>query len=172
MHTLVAKKESFQILAATVNRLIAALIALTSHLSLHAADNAAITAVRAADDARVAAMIAADPVQLDAVLSGDLHYAHSDKLIETKAEHIASITSRKLIYRKIDYPVRDFSIVAPGVALSKGRALVEVGSERMMFRVDLHFLAVWRLEVQRWRLVAWQSSRIAEIVPLGPPASP
>jgi hypothetical protein len=133
-------------------------------------DAATIAEVKAADDARVAAMIAPDPEKLDAILSDGLHYAHSSKLIENKAEHIASLTSRRLIYQKINFETRDFRIVAPGVVLSKGRALVEVGGSRQIFLVDINFLALWRLENQRWRLYAWQSSRNEEIVPLGLPS--
>lgn len=150
--------------------LILVLFGLAIPTLLRAGDAAIIAQVKAADDLRVSAMIAGDPGRLNEVLSDGLHYAHSEKLIENKAEHIASLAGRHLIYQKIDYKSREFSVVAPGVVTCYGRALVDVGSESMIFRVDIHFLAVWRLENQRWRLFAWQSSRIEEIVPLGPPA--
>jgi len=150
--------------------LISAFLALTISVILRADDEAILAQVKAADDLRVSAMIAGDSARLDEVLSDGLHYAHSVKLIESKAEHIASLASRHLIYQKIDFRRREFSVIAPGAVACYGRALVDVGTERMIFRVDINFLAVWRLENQRWRLFAWQSSRNDEIVPLGPPS--
>jgi hypothetical protein len=149
--------------------LILVALAFASAVHLCADDAATLTEVKAADDERVAAMVAGDAKRLDAILSDALHYGHSSKLIENKAEHMTSLVSRRLIYHKVDYQTRDFSVVAPGVVLSKGRALVDVGSKRMIFRVDINFVAVWRLENQRWRLFAWQSCRNEEIVPLAPP---
>ena len=139
--------------------------------SLHGGDLWTIAAVRAADDARIAAMIAGNRSGLDAALSDKLHYAHSaDAFVEDKTQHIASLVSRRLIYQRFDFKARDFTVVSPGVVVCKGRALVEVGGPRMLFLVDINFLSVWRLEDQRWRLFAWQSSRNADIVPLAPPA--
>lgn len=153
-----------------MTRLIFVILALAGFAGLHANDAAIIAEVMAADDARVAAMATGDSHQLDAVLSDSLHYAHSAKLIENKSQHIASLASRRLIYWKFDWKVRDFNVVAPGVVLSKGRALVQVGSTRRRFLVDINFVGVWRLEDQRWRLYAWQSSRNEEVIPLSPPA--
>jgi hypothetical protein len=152
-----------------MTRFFLSVFALAISVSLRADDLTIVAEVRAADDLRVAAMMAGNASDLDATLSEKLHYAHSaDGFVQDKTQHIDSLVSRHLIYRRFDFKTRDFSIVAPGVVLSKGRALVEVGSTRMIFLVDINFLAVWRLENQRWKLFAWQSSRNAEIVPLGP----
>ena len=152
-------------------RLFLSVFALAISVSLRADDITTVAQVRAADDARVAAMIAANAGELDLLLSDRLHYAHSaDGYVQDKAQLIASLVNRSLIYQQFDFKTRDFSIVSPGSVMCKGRALVEVGNPHMNFRVDINFLAVWRLEDQRWKLFAWQSSRNAEIVPLGPPS--
>ncbi|MFT3783523.1 MAG: nuclear transport factor 2 family protein [Nibricoccus sp.] len=135
---------------------------------LRAADDAVIALVKAADDARVAAMIGADANQLDQVLSDQLHYAHSVSKTEDKPTHIANLTSRRLIYQSFDYKTRDFSVAAPGVVVMKGQALVKVGSKKMIFLVDINYLAVWRLERDHWCLYAWQSTRNTEPTPIGP----
>jgi hypothetical protein len=136
---------------------------------LRADEVSVVSEVRAADDSRIAAMISADGNELDAILSDELHYAHSaEGFVQDKNQHIASLVDRRLIYQRFDFKTRDFSIVAPGVVLSRGRVLVDVGSDRMTFLVDINFLAVWRKENHRWKLLAWQSSRNAEIVPLAP----
>jgi hypothetical protein len=137
--------------------------------AVRADDNAITAAVKAADDARIAGMMAADRGQLEATLSDQLHYSHSVELTEDKVTHVAALVRRHLIYQSVDYKTREVRVVAPGVATMTGRALVKVGNERMIFRVDINFLAVWRLENNRWRLFAWQSSRNEEPVPLGPP---
>ena len=137
-------------------------------ISSRAEESKIVEAVRAADDARVEAMIAVDTWKLVETLSDQLHYAHSVKFIESKSEHIATLVSKNLIYQSVDYKSRDFSVVAPGVVVMKGRAIVNVGSKRMIFEVDINFLGVWRLENEYWRLYAWQSSRNVDIVPLGP----
>lgn len=126
---------------------------------LSAAEDAQIAAVRAADDERTAATITADPARLEALLDDQLHYAHSNGFIDTKASFIESLTSRRVIYAAIDYTQRDFIPVAPGVILMKGRVLLRASMGPQHSSLDLNFLAVWREEGGRWRFLAWQSSR-------------
>ncbi len=126
---------------------------------LVATEDALIAAVRAADDERVAATIAADPVRLDALLADQLHYAHSNGFIDTKASFIESLTSRRVVYESSDYAQRDFIPAGPGIVLMKGRVRFKVGLGAERNLIDLNFLAVWREEGGRWRFLAWQSSR-------------
>jgi hypothetical protein len=137
---------------------------------LRAADSGAVMAVRAADDERVAASIAADPARLGAVLSEDLHYAHSNGAIDTKATYLESLVSRRSVYRSFDYVRRDFMEVGPGVVLMHGRAKIEAGTATQQNLLDLNFLAVWRNEGGKWRFIAWQSSRLPPPAPPAPPA--
>ena len=64
---------------------------------------------------RVAAMKARDGAQLSAHLSDDLHYAHSNALVDTKASFLDLIVSGKAKYQKLDYVKRDFAFPAPKV---------------------------------------------------------
>jgi hypothetical protein len=115
--------------------------------------------VIAADDGRIAAMVACDRERLAAALSDELHYTHSNGVVETKAQHVDAIISRRLVYRAVDYTERSFQTIAPDVVLMRGRAQMDVRSGDQALLLDLSFLAVWRLEQGAWRLVAWQSSR-------------
>jgi hypothetical protein len=115
--------------------------------------------VVAADDGRIAALVARDCERLTAVLSDELRYAHSNGVVETKAQHLEAITSGRLVYRAVDYTERSFQTIAPDVVLMRGRARMDVRSGDQALVLDLNFLAVWRLEGGAWRLVAWQSSR-------------
>jgi len=130
-----------------------------THVLLAPAELAIVTAVRAADDERVAATLTADAARLDAIYSDQLHYAHSNGIIDTKASFIESLMSGRLDYQAVDYVQRDFIPVGPGIVLMKGRANVRVGSPDGPRLVDLNYLAVWREEGGQWRFVAWQSCR-------------
>jgi hypothetical protein len=146
-------------------RSLALCFALSLVLSASASDADAIAAVRAADDERVAATVAADAARLDAIYSDQLHYAHSNGVIDTKASFVESLTSGRSDYLAIDYVQRDFIPAGPGIVLMKGRAVVRLGSAEGTRLIDLNFLSVWREEGGRWRFLAWQSCR-------NPPATP
>jgi hypothetical protein len=140
-----------------------------THVLLGPAEVAAVNAVRRADDERVAATLAADPERLDAIYSDQLHYGHSNGVSDTKASLLESLTSRRSVYESVEYVQRDFSPIAPGVVLMKGRALVRAGTAAQRNLLDLNFLAVWRNEGGQWRFLSWQSSRNPAPVP--PPAA-
>ncbi|HQY06817.1 MAG TPA: nuclear transport factor 2 family protein [Lacunisphaera sp.] len=126
---------------------------------LTATEDPQTAAVRAADNERIAAILAADPVRLAAILSDQLHYAHSNGVIDTKASFIESLADRHVVYESAEYVQRDFIPAGPGVMLMKGRARFEAGRGAERTLLDLNFLAVWREEDGRWRFLAWQSSR-------------
>lgn len=126
-------------------------------LSLQAEDAAKLIA---ADDARVAAMKAAAKDKLEAVLSDALHYAHSNGLVETKAEFIAAVTSGKLKYEGIDYEERKFTFPTPEMAMMTGRARVQAVSAKGPMDAVLAYLAVWRKEDGQWKFLAWQSCKL------------
>ena len=62
-------------------------------ITLQAADDRRLAAVRAADDQRVAATLAADGEKLREIFSDELRYAHSSGLVDTKTSYIQSIVS-------------------------------------------------------------------------------
>lgn len=143
----------------TLSRLFVLVLAVFAVLLSRADEPDNLAAVRATDDERIAATIAADPARLDAVFSDQLHYAHSNGVIDGKAAYIESLTSRRSVYESVEYVQRDFMPAGPGVVLMKGRALIRAGSTAQRNLLDLNFLAVWRKEGNRWRFLAWQSSR-------------
>ena len=128
-------------------------------VAVHAAERDALAAVRQADDERVAATIAGDRDRLALLYSDDLRYAHSSGLIDDKAEHLALLAQRKTTYAKFDYQRRDFRLVVAGVVLMSGRVLIHSSNAKGPQVNDANFLAVWRLESGRWRLLDWQASK-------------
>ncbi len=123
-------------------------------------------ALTAADDARLVAMKAGDAAQLGALLSDDLHYAHSNGKIDTKASLIAALSSRTSVYESFDYKERKFTLIGAGLATMTGRVLVKVGPAGKPNELDLSYLAIWREGHGKWRFLAWQSCKIS------PPAAP
>ncbi len=115
----------------------------------------------AADDARIAAMRQADRTALETAFSGDLRYAHSNGVVDTKASFLESLTSGKMKYLSYEHLEREFTFPAPGLALMTGKAhvRVEVAQGTTMDSV-LGYLAVWKVEGGNWKLLAWQSCRL------------
>jgi len=146
-------------------KLLTSLLCLLATLTASAAENPELAILRAADDARVAAMKSVDRDKLAAQLSEDLHYAHSNGLVDTKASFIELITSGKAKYLRLDYESRDFTFPAPGIALMTGRFDVKAIMGETTTETKISFLGVWRQEAGRWKFLAWQTCKI-------PPATP
>jgi ketosteroid isomerase-like protein len=118
------------------------------------------SAVRAADDARIAAMRTPDKAALEAVFSDQLHYAHSNGVVDTKASFVEILTSGKTKYLGYDHLEREFTFPAPGIALISGKARIQVESAKGKMDSVLSYLAVWKEEGGQWKILAWQSCRL------------
>ena len=127
---------------------------------LRAASDPVLDVVRRADSARVAATIAADRAKLSAIFSDDLNYAHSSGVVNDKAAYIETIVSGHTKYFSIDYGQRKFVPGAPGIVLMIGRCHIKSANDGQPLDLHLSFLAVWRLEGDAWRFLAWQSCRL------------
>lgn len=132
--------------------------------AVRAAEDALTAALRAADDERVAATIAADRARLGAIYSDELHYAHSNGRVDTKASQIEGLVGGPNRVESLTYGARTFTLAGPGVALMRGRASIANRSRTSgeASRMELSYLAVWRLEGGNWRFLAWQSCRLPE----------
>jgi hypothetical protein len=129
-------------------------------------DASVIAAVTAADHERLAATQAGDRARLDAICSDALHYAHSSGKIDSKATYLDSLMTRTTVDESFDYQERTCTLLAPGIAQMTGRVLIKSTHHGARSDNDLNFLAIWREENGRWRLIAWQSCKNL------PPASP
>ena len=114
--------------------------------------------VLAADDGRFLAMRRADWAALDAALADDLTYVHSTARLESKAEHVANLRAGKPHYRGIaprDRQVR----VHDGVGVVNGISEMHVERDGKEQRFTVRYLAVYVQTGERWRMIAWQSTR-------------
>jgi hypothetical protein len=131
----------------------------------HAAGQAVVvedatTAVLEADDARIAATTKVDEAGLEAVLDDDLHYAHSNGVVDTKESFIEQVVSGRLKYLEYEPIEREVTFPRAGIALVRGRARVVVEHGKGRSEFTLSHLAVWRDAGGGWKFLAWQSARL------------
>ena len=141
------------------------LLALLLPLVTWAADETPLAAVSAADDARVAAMLKPNAETLARVLSDELRYAHSNGKVDTKASLTASLLGGEAKYLSYKYTERSFRFPAPNVALMAGRLEVQAVVDGVSMTTGISYLAVWRLEKEGWKFLAWQSCKIPPPTP-------
>jgi hypothetical protein len=129
-------------------------------VTLRAADDKIIAAVKVADEERMAATKSGDRARLNAIMSDQLRYAHSSGTVDTKASYIESLATKKTVYESFEYKERNFVVAGPGLVLMNGRCIVKAGAPGAPNTNDLNFLAVWREENGKWRFLAWQSNKL------------
>ena len=108
------------------------------------------------EDKRFAAMITRDFAALDKVVHDELLYTHSSGVTDTKASWLESMRSGRVKYKSVQCSERQVRLFGE-VALTRGRAAleVEIGGEPKSLR--LLFLNAWTRTPQGWKFVAWQS---------------
>lgn len=118
-----------------------------------------VAEVRQADQVRVDATLAGDVSRLSSLLSERLTYGHSDGRLQTKAEFLQAVASRRIQYHRFDYEDPRFERISDDVVTMTGRVHLKAtaGTENAEF--TLRFLAVWRRERAGWQLCAYQSAR-------------
>jgi len=117
--------------------------------------------VLAADDARFRAMVASDWTALDAALADDLTYVHSTARLESKAEHVANLRAGKPHYRGIAPRERQVRVDG-NVGIVNGVSEMHVERDGKEQRFTVRYLAVYALAGERWRMIAWQSTRVPD----------
>ena len=130
-------------------------------MATQTATTAAETDVLRADDTRFAAMKGGDWTALDAVLADDLTYVHSTARLESKAEHVANLRAGKPHYRGIAPRERRVRVQG-GVGVVNGVSEMHVENAGKEQRFTVRYLAVYALSGDRWRMIAWQSTRVPD----------
>lgn len=120
--------------------------------------------VRKAQEARFAATIKADLAGLSALLADDMTYGHANSKIETKAEFLDLIKTGHYQYKSIA-PRAVAARLYGDTALLSGLADIDVVSGGQPVSVKLRFLEVWVKQGGRWKLAAWQSTRLPAPTP-------
>jgi len=115
--------------------------------------------IEALERQRFEAMTTKNLAFLRNVLADDLTYLHSNGLLENKEQHLANISSGKLVYstmlpEEIKVRVQGKSAVVIGIVKVTG-----ILNEKP-FDIRLRYTDFYIKEKRKWRLTAWQSLRL------------
>jgi hypothetical protein len=116
-------------------------------------------AVRAVERSRFDAMIARDVRALDTLLADDLTYTHTTGRVDDKRALLADLETGRLVYDSIvpaDVRVRVYG----HTAAVTGTARMQVRANGTVLRFSARFTELYVDNGGRWRLAAWQSTRV------------
>ena len=116
--------------------------------------------VRTAERQRFEAMMKQDVAALDTLLDEDLTYVHTDGEMQSKAELIDLIRSRRLVYESIE-PSEVHVRVYEGVAIATGLSRMRVRSATGVSSFGIRFTEAYVRREGRWLLTAWQATRVS-----------
>ena len=110
---------------------------------------------------RIEAMTNGDGDALNEILADDLIYTHSTARVETKAEHIANITSGRPRYVSVER--KDINVRQYGdTAVVTGYAKMHVNANGKDNKFEIRFLDVYAKRDGVWQMVAWQSTKLPD----------
>lgn len=115
--------------------------------------------IEALERQRFEAMTTKNLAFLRNVLADDLTYVHSNGLLENKEQHLANISSSKLVYstmlpEEIKVRVHGKSAVITGIVKVTGML------NEKPFDIRLRYTDFYIKEKGKWRLAAWQSLKL------------
>lgn len=101
-----------------------------------------------------------DVAALDTLLDEDLSYVHTDGEMQSKAQFIDLIRSRRLVYESIA-PSEVHVRVYEGVAIATGLSQMRVRSATGVSSFGIRFTEAYVRREGRWLLTAWQATRVS-----------
>ena len=109
---------------------------------------------------RRSALIAGDLKTLDDLFSDEMTYTHTTGKVDTKKSYLESLRSG------VKYEAMDLSDVNiaryDSTVVMVGLAQVAVKSPSGPIRFRARFTGVWARQQERWRFVAWQTTRLPD----------
>lgn len=110
---------------------------------------------------RFEAQVKKDVSTLNEVLADQLLYTHSNGKVDTKASFIAAIESGASSYK--DVVIEEETIKLTGnTAVVSGVVRLQSISNGAWVPLHLRYTDVYAKQKGKWRMVAWQSLRLAE----------
>lgn len=119
--------------------------------------------VRATDSVRFAAMTHQDFAALDTLLGADLTYTHNDGTREGKSVFLGSLRSGELTYLALE-PDSEVVRIYGSTAVADGRILLRARLDKQVGHFTARFLEVYAHRQNHWELVAWQSTRLTDVI--------
>jgi ketosteroid isomerase-like protein len=125
----------------------------SSPSSAQSTDTAAVAEAVAA---LTKAMLAADKAQLDTLVADQLSYGHSGGVIQTKAEFVDVIVSKKTVYKSIVLSDQTVAVAGNDAIVRHAWASEsESGGKSSVSKIGI--LQVWQKEGASWKLLARQA---------------
>ena len=122
------------------------------------AQSADEAAVAQAIEALRQAVLSQDKAQLEALCAEQLSYGHSDGRVETKAQYIQGVMTRKAILKGLT--LSDHTIVIVGNdAIARHTLASESETDGKLTSNKLGVLQVWQKQGGSWKLLARQAFR-------------
>jgi len=118
--------------------------------------------VLAAEQKRCKAMLANDEDDLEAILDPRLHFAHATGAVDDKPAFLAKMATGRIRYVAIDWPEERVLALAPNAAMLTGRMKTDVEVEGVVKELRNRVITVWSKSKEGWRLVAFQSTPLAD----------
>jgi hypothetical protein len=120
------------------------------------AEGLADTSVSRSVEALRLAMIGADKNALEALLAPELSFGHSNGLVQTKAEFMGAVLSRKEVFKTIS--LTDHSAHSVGTnSIVRQIFASDLELEGKPLSVKLGELQIWQRQKAAWRMIARQA---------------
>ena len=135
---------------------LALLVAFAAPVFAQSPDEAAVT--RAAD-ALSKAITTVDKAQLEKLTLPELSYGHSGGRVETQAQFVDNLVTKKSVLNSIDMSKVTTAIVGD-LAIVRGHMSAMVASTGTPIKTELEILMVWQKRGGEWKLLARQAFKV------------
>jgi hypothetical protein len=108
-----------------------------------------------------------DLAALDTLLAADALYTHTTGRVETKAQFLESLRSRRLFYDFIELRASQARWLAADVAVISGQARMWITAADTRQEFDIRFTDVLVRRRGHWQTAVWQSTRLPPSSQLG-----
>lgn len=108
---------------------------------------------------RFDAMIRKDTAVISPLLGDELIYIHSNALKESKKEHLATISSGKIVYQEMKRESATVRIYRK-TGISSGTVKVKGLINNNPFDIGMLYTAVYQRRKGVWVLINWQTTRL------------
>ena len=146
------------------NLAVAGVLALGTSSLLHStavvAESSDEAAVTQAVEALRKALLEADKARLQQLGADQLSYGHSDGRVQTKAEFIDGVMTRKAIVKSLAFPELTVAVVG-NAAIARHIYLSDSETDGKPVNTRIGALQVWQKQDGTWKLLARQGYKLA-----------
>jgi ketosteroid isomerase-like protein len=123
------------------------------------ADPSEEAAVKDSTEALRKALLAADKAQLEQLTADQLSYGHSSGKLQTKAQFVDGVMTRKAVVNSLTFP--DLTVAVVGdAAIARHIYASESETDGKPDNVRIGVLAVWQKQDGSWKLLARQAYKL------------